>query len=277
MTPVLWSANLGLLFAEHPLLDRPAAAVTCGFGTIECWWPPDDQARALTERIRALPVDVACINAGCASADAHGACLNDPEHRDTAQRDFRAAVELARAVGARRINLPIGHLMEGRSVQGQLREATAAVRELAEIAAAAAMTILIEPLNAADAPGYLIADADAAAEFIEGVGSDAVRMLFDAYHCARSGGDPIANVYRHVDLIDHVQYADSPGRGRPGSGRSDVWTLVDALAAVGYDGAVGLEYRSHGWSADSLLFIVEAPTSAPIAHGRISERQELAS
>ena len=277
MTPVLWSANLGMLFAEHPLLDRPAAAVACGFGTIECWWPPADQARALTERIRELPVDVACINAGCASADAHGACLNDPAHRDTAHRDFRAAVELAHAVGASRINLPIGHLMDGSPARAQLHEATAAVRELAEIAAAAAVTIVIEPLNAVDAPGYLIADTDAAADFIDGVGSDAVRMLFDAYHCARSGGDPIAAVNRHVDLIEHVQYADSPGRGRPGSGRSDVWTLVDALAAVGYDGAIGLEYRAHGSTAQSLGFTVEGPANAPVAQGRISERQELAS
>ena len=38
MTP-RYEANLSMLFTEHPLLERPAAAAEAGFGAVEFWWP----------------------------------------------------------------------------------------------------------------------------------------------------------------------------------------------------------------------------------------------
>jgi hydroxypyruvate isomerase len=46
--------------------------------------------------------------------------------------------------------------------------------------------------------------------------------------------------------VGHVQFADHPGRGAPGTGTLDLWALVDRLAALGYDGAVGLEFLPAG-------------------------------
>jgi hydroxypyruvate isomerase len=47
---------------------------------------------------------------------------------------------------------------------------------------------------------------------------------------------------RHRDAIVHVQVADPPGRGAPGTGTLDFEPLFRQLAAQGYDGWVGLEY-----------------------------------
>jgi hydroxypyruvate isomerase len=262
---MVWSANLGMLFDEHEPLERPAAAAACGFATIETWWPDGGLTQAWARRVRALRLAVACVNAGCASADAGGPCLNDPVHRDAAIADFEAAVILAHDVGAPAINVPVGHLDADRPTQAQFADAVAGLRDLAGIAEREGITIVIEALNPGDAPGYLVPDSATAARLIDAVGSASVRMLFDAYHCAENGSDPASEARVHADLIAHVQYADSPGRGRPGSGRSDVWELLEALADGAYDGAVGLEYRPHGPTPATLDFLDSAPAGIPIA------------
>ena len=47
---------------------------------------------------------------------------------------------------------------------------------------------------------------------------------------------------RYRESILHVQVADSPGRGAPGTGTVDFEPLFARLAAHEYDGWVGLEY-----------------------------------
>ena len=94
-------------------------------------------------------------------------------------------------------------------------------RELAGHAARAGVTIVIEHLNEHDVPGALVSTPKAAAGLVEAVGSDHVRLLYDAYHAAMAGIDPVRDVGAYVGLISHVQYADSPGRGAPGTGTID--------------------------------------------------------
>src|SRR5437660_1635610 len=78
-------------------------------------------------------------------------------------------------------------------------------------------------------------------EVIERVGAEQVRLLYDAYHAARAGDDPCRDVAAFAPLIGHVQYADCPGRGAPGTGNVDLAAFVDALRSAGYRGPVGLE------------------------------------
>ena len=84
-------------------------------------------------------------------------------------------------------------------------------------------------------------------------------MLFDAYHAARAGLDPLEEVEPVARLIGHVQYADSPGRGAPGTGTIDLWALIDRLDAVGYDGRVGLEFVPAGPTAEALAHLTARP------------------
>jgi hydroxypyruvate isomerase len=56
-------------------------------------------------------------------------------------------------------------------------------------------------------------------------------------------GEDVADaLHRYRDAIAHVQVADPPGRGAPGTGTLDFEPLFAQLAADGYDGWVGLEY-----------------------------------
>jgi hydroxypyruvate isomerase len=153
------------------------------------------------------------------------------------------------------VNLLVGRLDPERAPAGQAAAAREAVRECGTMAAASGRTVLIEHLNPLDVPGYLLPTPADAAAFVASVGLGSVRLLYDAYHAAAAGLDPCEDVGRHAPIIGHVQYADWPGRGAPGTGRVDLTRFVDRLGAAGYGGAVGLEYDPGGATLDSLGFL----------------------
>ena len=80
-------------------------------------------------------------------------------------------------------------------------------------------------------------------------------MQFDVFHMTRMGEDVEAALREHIDVIAHVQIADHPGRGEPGSGSIDFDALFALLDELGYDGWVSAEYRPTGRTEDSLEWL----------------------
>ena len=80
---------------------------------------------------------------------------------------------------------------------------------------------------------------------------DNVRLLFDIYHLAVNGDDVDAAIDATAGRIGHVQIADAPGRNEPGTGTLDIDYYLGRLAATGYGGWIGLEYKPSWKSADS--------------------------
>jgi hydroxypyruvate isomerase len=253
---IRWSAHLSMLFTEHPPLERPAVAVAAGFELVESWWPPATDLDAWVEAVRAAGVGVSCLNAdgGDIAAGERGFC-NLAERDDDTLTAVRAALALAERVDCPNINVLPGLFVDDRTSESQLDHAVEVYRKCGGLADASGRTIVIEPINALDVPGYLLSTPAAVAAFLTRVDHPAVRMLFDAYHCARAGGDPIRDVGTFRDAIGHVQYADSPGRGAPGTGEVAIDAFVAALSASGYDGAIGLEYDPGGPTEPTLGFI----------------------
>ncbi len=120
------------------------------------------------------------------------------------------------------------------------------LEECAAVAATAGVKIVVEPINELDVPCYLAPTPAAAIELIEAVGSGWIRLLYDAYHAARAGLDPCRYVVSYVPVIDHVQYADYPGRGARGIGTTDLRAFATALESAGYSGVIGLEFDPGG-------------------------------
>lgn len=235
-----------MLYAGLPRDRRPGAASAAGFGLAETWWPgePVDEWR---EAVRASGLAIELINAeaGDVAAGERG-FLNVAALRDRELERVRAAVALAASVGAPRVNVLVGRSVPGVREGRQRAAVISALREAAAGAIQAGITLVVEPINTSDVPGYLVGDATAGYALIDAVGSPAVRLLYDAYHAARAGADPVREVAAFIDVIDHVQYADCPGRGAPGSGEIALAELVGALTAAGYRGAIGLEFDPGG-------------------------------
>jgi hydroxypyruvate isomerase len=66
-------------------------------------------------------------------------------------------------------------------------------------------------------------------------------FLCDLYHLAANGDDLEALIGRYADDVRHVQIADAPGRGEPGSGELEIDGYLAALETAGYDGRIRLE------------------------------------
>ena len=252
------SAHLSMLFRELPYLERPEAARRAGFSAIETWWPAE-LGDAWAAEVQRSALHVALLNcyAGDIETGERG-FLNLPERREETVRDFEAAVELARRTGAPRINMLAGLQLPGVPRRTQLMEAASTLRECAAVAAAADLTIVVEQINKLDIPRYLVPTAPEVADLIEVVGSSSVRMLYDVYHAARSGRDPLKEAPAYIELIDHIHYADCPGRGPPGTGNVDFFHLLDVLNGAGYSGMVGLEYDPRGPTMSTLAFLRSA-------------------
>jgi hydroxypyruvate isomerase len=261
---MIWSAHISMLFNEHPYVERVQRARAAGFACVDTWWPAPDDADGLVAGVTEHGVRVAAINAygGDLAAGDRG-FLNDPSRRTETTRWFLDALDLAERLGTTMVHVLVGRALPGIPESAQRSEVASALRDCAALAHDRGITILVEALNEHDVPGYLLPTPEAAARLIDAVGSDSVRLLLDAYHVDRAGGDPVDAALGFADVIGHVHVADWPGRGPPGSGALDLWTLVERLHAVGYGGAIALEYDPRGDTPASLAFLRSAPPCAP--------------
>jgi hydroxypyruvate isomerase len=256
-----YDVNLSMLFIELPLLERPAAAAAAGFDAVEFWWPfdaavPDDAdverfARAVTD------AGVRLVGLNFFAGDMPGGdrgLVSWPARAAEFRENVDVAVELGRRLGCRAFNALYGNRVEDATADEQDE---LAVENLALASAAAANAdaiVLIEPVSGA--PRYPLLTAGDAVAVIDRVpGADNLRLLFDVYHLAVNGDDIDAAIAAHAKRVGHVQVADHPGRNEPGTGTLDIEGYLGKLAAAGYRGHVGLEYKPSGESAASFAWL----------------------
>ncbi|MEO3778723.1 TIM barrel protein [Micromonospora sp. B11E3] len=246
------AVNLGLLFTELPWRERFAAAAEAGFDRVEFPWPPL-VPEEVTRLARAAGVRVALLNmdAGDLAAGERG-YTNDPRHTVRWREQLRRAVDLAGELGCPLVNVLAGRRLPGLGEPEQMRCLTENLRWAADVAGAAGVRLVVEPINDRDIPGYLLPRVSDVLALIEEVGRPAVALQLDAYHVAAMGDDVTRTVAAAGGVLAHVQLADFPGRHEPGTGDLDVDALLAALDAAGYDGALALEYLPTLPSAASL-------------------------
>jgi hydroxypyruvate isomerase len=246
-----YSANLSILWPALPLAERFQRAAAAGFDAVELWWPGDEDAALLPQLTRESGLELVLLNfdAGDMQAGDRG-LLSDPKRADQFRRNVPRALEIAAACGCRRLNALLGLEIEGLARAEQLEIARANVRWAAEQAARSGASVLIEAVNSYDNGPYLITGTDASAQFIASVSAKNVVILYDVYHMTRMDEDVLSALERHWGLVSHIQIADVPGRGQPGTGTIDFAALFDWLEARAYRGRVGLEYRPASGTAE---------------------------
>jgi hydroxypyruvate isomerase len=252
--PMRFSVNVSILFTEVPLLERFARARDAGFDAVELWWPRGEDLGEVRAAIEDAGVDVVVLNfdAGDMPAGDRG-LISDPARRDEFRANVPVALELAEAVGCTKLNALAGHELPGLERAAQLELARDNVRFAADAARAQGAEVLIEAVNTYENGPYLLSRTQAAAEFARSAGRDNVRLQYDAYHMQRMEGDLTATIERHIGEIAHVQIADSPGRGHPGTGEINFDYVLRRLAELGYDGHVGLEYKAPAGDTEESL------------------------
>jgi hydroxypyruvate isomerase len=251
-----FSANVSMLFTERPFLERFATAAAAGFSAVEFWWPSAERPHDVAEAVREAGVEVAALNfdAGDMSAGDRG-LLSDPGRVDRFRSNIPIALELAGAIGCQRLNALVGLALGPERRGEQLALARESVREAADAASGQGATVLIEALNPIDNGRYLLPTIAEASAFIDDVERDNVALLFDVFHVQRAEGNIVDTLRQHRHQLGHVQIADCPGRGEPGTGEIRFPFVLGALDELGYDGFVGLEYRPTSTTEESLAWM----------------------
>jgi 2-dehydrotetronate isomerase len=238
------SANLGFMWPDRPLLDRIAAAGRAGFKAVELHWPYDVPAADTAAACRAAGVKLLGLNTviGDGAAGEFGLGALPGREADFAAA-FAQSLDYAMATGAIAI-----HAMAG-VVPDNEASASTLVRNLKAASGAAAgagVTILLEAINPRDKAGYFYHRVERAAEIIDAVGADNIKLMYDAYHVGVGQGDVIRRFEKLLPLIGHVQVAAVPSRAEPDEGELNYPAIFEAIEASGYDGWVGCEYRPRG-------------------------------
>jgi hydroxypyruvate isomerase len=244
-----FDVNCSILFTELPLNERARAARDAGFGGVEFWWPwpahgpTDAEADAFVASIAEADVELVSLNFYTGNmATGERGIVSHPARVRQFRENVAAVVEIAARTGCRRLNAPYGLRVAGASAAVQDEVATGNLVFAAAAAAKAGASVLVEPINSVDVPGFPVDTSTKAAAVIARAGAPNIGLLADLYHLAKMGEDVTEVLSAHRRSILHVQVADPPGRGAPGTGTLDLEPLLEQLADQGYDGWVGLEY-----------------------------------
>jgi hydroxypyruvate isomerase len=251
-----FDVNCSILFTELPLLQRPEAARKAGFDAIELWWPfaePVPSDRDVDGLITALDeagVRLVSLNfaAGDMAAGDRG-LVSDPMKITEFRDNVDVCVGIAARTGCQVLNALYGN-RPGRDELAVLNLLIAA-----RAAAEAGATVVIEALNSKDNPRYPVTSSQAAIEVVDAVraeGAANVAFLADLYHLAMMGEDLPALLTS--PYIAHIQIADVPGRGAPGTGKIAFEPLFAQLATQGYPAYIGCEFLINGTGTTPATF-----------------------
>ncbi|MDG1274574.1 MAG: hydroxypyruvate isomerase family protein [Alphaproteobacteria bacterium] len=238
-----FAANISMMFNEVDFLDRFAAAAAAGFKGVEFLFPYDyspeeikvelDENNLIQVLFNTYPGDWERNERGLASIPGR-------------EQEFEKAVEQS-IIYANILENQCIHVMSGlvekEPSKRHFDTLISNLKRAAPVAAQNGKTLIIEPINTRDIPGYFLNYQAQARSIIEIVGADNVKLQFDLYHCQIMEGDLAIHMREYLDIIAHMQIAGTPGRHEPNIGEVNYPYLFELMDELGYEGWVGCEYR----------------------------------
>lgn len=253
-----FAANLTMMFNEVPFPQRFAAAAKAGFPAVEFLfpydYPPAEVARWLQEAglknalFNMPPGDWAAGERGVASL---------PGREEEFRAGVARAIEYARALGTPSIHAMAGLLPSGADRKRHREVFVANLRHAAKALAGEGRTLLIEPINSRDIPGYFLNTQAEAHAIREEIDQPNLKVQMDFYHAQIVEGDLSVTLRKHIAHVGHVQIASVPDRHEPDEGEIDYRHIFRLLDELGYPGWVGCEYRPRGRTEDGLGWLKE--------------------
>lgn len=237
------SANLGFMWTDLTLPDAIRAAKAAGFHAVECHWPYETDPKEVSSALEDTGLTMLGLNTrrGDVAGGDNGLSAI-PDRVDEARAAIDEALAYAAAIGT-----PNVHVMAGFATGPDAHACF--VENLGYACAQAAVhgiTILIEPLNSYDAPGYFLSTTTQAQQIIDEVGQPNLKLMFDCYHVQLMEGDVTHKLSRLKPVIGHIQFASVPDRGAPDHGELNYAHIFAVIDDLGYSAPIGAEYKPAG-------------------------------
>lgn len=248
-----FAANLTMMYNEHAFLDRFGAAAKDGFRGVEFLFPYEHPAAEIKSRLDAHGLTQALFN--CPPGDwAQGerGIASRPGREDEFKRSIDTALGYARVLGNKRLHVMAGLIAPD---ENRTRHREVYVKNLAYAAAQAGplgITVVIEPINTRDIPGFFLNRQDEAHAVCTDVGAANLKVQMDLYHCQIVEGDMAMKIRKYLEGVGHIQIAGVPERHEPDIGEVNYPYLFALLDDLGYDGWIGCEYRPRKGTSEGL-------------------------
>ncbi len=248
-----FSANLSMLFQEFPWPQRFAVAREAGFESVEIQFPYELPWQEIRRQLDDNGLHLALINVPAGDLLSGGLGLAGVASQQSAfQEAVQLAAEYASALDVPAVNVLAGRQTPDRPLADSLHTLAYNLTYAADIFAGEDIITCFEAINTYDMPDFLISGVAQMQDMLDAVQHDYLRMQFDIYHMARMGEDILSTLRENIQLIGHIQFADLPGRGAPGTGRLPLADYFDEIAKLPYRGCTGAEYRPQGPTLSSL-------------------------
>jgi hydroxypyruvate isomerase len=253
-----FAANLSMLFTELPFLERFEAAKRAGFSAVEYLFPYEHDKDHLAALLRKHGLRQVLHNlpAGDWAGGERGIACH-PARVAEFREGVSRAIDYATTLDCPRLNCLAGKLPSGVSRQEAHATLIGNLRFAAGELQAHGMTLLVEPVNDIDIPGFFLTRTQQALALMDEVGSGNLKLQYDVYHAQRMEGELGETLRKHLPRIGHIQVADNPGRGEPGTGEIHYRWLFQHLDALGWRGAIGCEYKPRTTTAEGLGWLKE--------------------
>jgi 2-dehydrotetronate isomerase len=239
-----FAANLSLMYNEHQFLDRFAAAAGDGFKGVEFLFPYEHPAGEIRHRLDEHGLTQALFNAPPGNwAVGERGIASLPGREEEFRRSIATALHYVQVIGNQTL-----HVMAGLAVAGVERGRQRAVymnnlAYAADEAATLGVTVVIEPINTRDIPGFFLNRQDEAQAICAELGKPNLKVQFDLYHCQIVEGDLATRLRRDMPNVGHIQIAGVPERNEPDTGEVNYGYLLSLIEELGYAGWIGCEYR----------------------------------
>lgn len=239
------AANISMLFTEQPLLQRFAAAKSAGFNAVEIQFPYGEKVVDIKAELKEHDLECVLINVPVGDLMEGGEGLAAVPGKEA---EFAAALveclSYVTSLRVKRVNVLPGRCKDESKRAQYLETFKRNLNTAADMFKPLGITVTFEAINTFDMPGFLIHNVPQMLDVMEESGRDNIKIQFDIYHMARmQDGDISAIISRLGNKIGHIQFADTPGRGEPGTGRLNFKSIFYAIEYSSYDGWVGAEYK----------------------------------
>ncbi len=238
-----FSANLGFLWSQLPLLERIEHAAASQFNAIELHWPYDTSPTEVRDACQRNGLTLLAANAPIGNASLGESGLAALPGRETDfKKSFESSLLWCHQAGAKAIHVLPGIVPVDQRVLAT-KTLVSNLQWAADLAARSGFTILLEAINQRDKPGYFYSTQAESNVIREQCERDNIKLMFDVYHVGVAEGDILNKLEYYLPHIGHIQIAAVPSRAEPDEGEVDYSVVLRRIDSLGYQGWIGCEYK----------------------------------
>ena len=250
------SASLTFLYGDVPIGAAGDRAAMDGFSAVEFQILKKNDAITFAATNEVNGLDVALINVDVGDLTTGGLGISGvPGRKEHFLRALETAYENAKILDTKLVNIGPSRVPANAHRDQCVSQLIENLKRMLDRFSKTDIRLSVEALNAKEFPDILVNCPEMGIDIIKTVGASELVLQYDMDHAAMDGRDISVDLREMITSIGHVQFADCPGRGEPGTGRIDFRREFKQLRTLGYKGYVGAEYRPSRPTGETLAWM----------------------